>query len=123
MGLDIQSSGTVEQVGKDISALPPLERDFGIVFQFYALFPNLTSERNIAFGLENQKVSKADVSKRVADLLELVSLPDVSAQITQSVIPIGAVLFIAAEIMCLPELLREAREGIKTGEGPEAFEP
>ena len=75
-GLDIQSSGTVEQAGKDISALPPSERDFGIVFQSYALFPNLTSERNIAFGLENQKVSKADVNKRVADLLELVGLPD-----------------------------------------------
>jgi iron(III) transport system ATP-binding protein len=75
-GLDIQSSGTVEQAGKDISALPPSERDFGIVFQSYALFPNLTSERNIAFGLENQKVGKANVSKRVAELLELVGLPD-----------------------------------------------
>jgi len=75
-GLDIQSSGTVEQAGKDISALPPSERDFGIVFQSYALFPNLTSERNIAFGLENQKVSKADVGKRVVELLELVGLPD-----------------------------------------------
>jgi iron(III) transport system ATP-binding protein len=75
-GLDIQSSGTVEQAGKDISALPPSERDFGIVFQSYALFPNLTSERNIAFGLENQKVSKADVTRRVAELLDLVGLPD-----------------------------------------------
>ena len=53
-GLDIQSSGTVHQDELDISALPPSERDFGIVFQSYALFPNLTSERNIAFGLENQ---------------------------------------------------------------------
>ena len=75
-GLDIQTSGTVEQAGKDISALPPSERDFGIVFQSYALFPNLTSERNIAFGLENQKVSKSEVKKRVADLLELVGLPE-----------------------------------------------
>ncbi|MFA9421030.1 MAG: putative 2-aminoethylphosphonate ABC transporter ATP-binding protein, partial [Gammaproteobacteria bacterium] len=75
-GLDIQTSGTVIQAGKDISALPPSERDFGIVFQSYALFPNLTSERNIAFGLENQKVSKADIAKRVAELLELVGLPE-----------------------------------------------
>ena len=75
-GLDIQSSGTVEQAGKDISDLPPSERDFGIVFQSYALFPNLTSERNIAFGLENQKIGKAEVAKRVAELLELVGLPD-----------------------------------------------
>ena len=53
-GLDIQTSGTVRQAGKDISALPPSERDFGIVFQSYALFPNLTVEKNISFGLENQ---------------------------------------------------------------------
>jgi iron(III) transport system ATP-binding protein len=75
-GLDIQTSGTVSQAGKDISALPPSERDFGIVFQSYALFPNLTSENNIAFGLENQKVGKAEVTRRVAELLELVGLPD-----------------------------------------------
>jgi iron(III) transport system ATP-binding protein len=75
-GLDIQTSGTVRQGGADISALPPSERDFGIVFQSYALFPNLTAERNIAFGLENQKVDKAGVDKRVTELLELVGLPD-----------------------------------------------
>jgi iron(III) transport system ATP-binding protein len=75
-GLDIQTSGTVRQAGKDISALPPSERDFGIVFQSYALFPNLTSEKNIAFGLENQKVGKTEVTRRVAELLELVGLSD-----------------------------------------------
>src|SRR6185295_6783774 len=41
-GLDIQSEGTIEQAGRDISGLPPSARDFGIVFQSYALFPNLT---------------------------------------------------------------------------------
>ena len=75
-GLDIQTSGTVNQAGKDISALPPSERDFGIVFQSYALFPNLTCERNIAFGLENQKFSKTDIDSRVAELLAMVGLPD-----------------------------------------------
>jgi iron(III) transport system ATP-binding protein len=75
-GLDIQSSGTVQQDGLDISALPPSERDFGIVFQSYALFPNLTSERNIAFGLENLKLEKSKISARVTELLELVGLPD-----------------------------------------------
>jgi iron(III) transport system ATP-binding protein len=75
-GLDIQTSGTVHQADTDISALPPSERDFGIVFQSYALFPNLTVEKNIAFGLENQKLSRADIKKRVDELLELVGLPD-----------------------------------------------
>jgi iron(III) transport system ATP-binding protein len=75
-GLDIQTSGTVRQADVDISALPPSERDFGIVFQSYALFPNLTAERNIAFGLENQGLEKSAVDKRVTELLELVGLPD-----------------------------------------------
>jgi len=75
-GLDIQTSGTVEQDGRDISALPPAERDFGIVFQSYALFPNLTAHKNIAFGLENQKLEKSKIAARVAELLELVGLPE-----------------------------------------------
>ncbi|MEN8246877.1 MAG: ATP-binding cassette domain-containing protein, partial [Thermodesulfobacteriota bacterium] len=75
-GLDIQTSGTVHQADTDISALPPSERDFGIVFQSYALFPNLTVEKNIAFGLENQKISRGDIKKRVDELLELVGLPE-----------------------------------------------
>jgi iron(III) transport system ATP-binding protein len=75
-GLDIQTSGSVRQGGADISALPPSERDFGIVFQSYALFPNLTAAKNIAFGLENQKLGKSTVDTRVRELLELVGLPD-----------------------------------------------
>jgi iron(III) transport system ATP-binding protein len=75
-GLDIQTHGTVEQNGRDISALPPAKRDFGIVFQSYALFQNLTVARNIAYGLENRKQPKAAIQQRVKDLLELIGLPD-----------------------------------------------
>jgi len=75
-GLDIQTAGTVEQGGADISALPPSERDFGIVFQSYALFPNMTVARNVAYGLESQRRSRADVRERVRELLDLVGLPD-----------------------------------------------
>ena len=75
-GLDIQTSGRVEQAGRDISALPPTKRDFGIVFQSYALFPNLTVVKNVAYGLENARARKADVAKRVRELLEMVGLPD-----------------------------------------------
>jgi iron(III) transport system ATP-binding protein len=75
-GLDIQTSGTVEQSGQDISALPPAERDFGIVFQSYALFPNLTVRRNIAYGLENRKLKRSEIDARVTELLDTVGLPD-----------------------------------------------
>jgi iron(III) transport system ATP-binding protein len=75
-GLDIQTHGAVEQNGRDISALPPAKRDFGIVFQSYALFQNLTVARNIAYGLENRKQPKAAIRQRVQELLELIGLPD-----------------------------------------------
>ncbi len=75
-GLDPQSRGTIRQGGKDISTLPASARDYGIVFQSYALFPNLTVERNIAFGLENTGRPKAEIRTRVAELLKLVGLPD-----------------------------------------------
>ena len=75
-GLDIQTRGTVMQGGQDISALPPSERDFGIVFQSYALFPNLSVAKNVAYGLENRKMAKPDIEARVAELLDLVGLPD-----------------------------------------------
>ncbi len=77
-GLDIQTRGSIEQGGKDISDLPPSERDFGIVFQSYALFPNLSVKRNVAYGLENRKVGKEKTAARVAELLGLVDLADQS---------------------------------------------
>ncbi|MDE0047374.1 MAG: ATP-binding cassette domain-containing protein, partial [bacterium] len=77
-GLDLQTRGTVIQDGKDVSALPPSQRDFGIVFQSYALFPNLTVHRNIAYGLENQGRTRSEIRARVAELLETMGLPDQS---------------------------------------------
>ncbi len=79
-GLDIQTAGSIEQGGKDVSALPPSERDFGIVFQSYALFPNLTIQRNVAYGLENQGLAKDKIKARVKELLALVGLPDQSSK-------------------------------------------
>jgi iron(III) transport system ATP-binding protein len=75
-GLDIQTSGRIWQDGRDISALPPAERDFGIVFQSYALFPNLTVNKNVAYGLQNRKRPRAEIEARVAELLTLVGLPE-----------------------------------------------
>jgi iron(III) transport system ATP-binding protein len=73
-GLDIQTSGRIVQDGVEISTLPPTARDFGIVFQSYALFPNLTVYKNLAYGLENRRMKRADIKKRVGELLELVGL-------------------------------------------------
>ena len=73
-GLDIQTSGRIEQVGRDISRLPPARRDFGIVFQSYALFPNLTAAQNVGYGLRDTRKRRAQVAQRVAELLTMVGL-------------------------------------------------
>jgi iron(III) transport system ATP-binding protein len=75
-GLDIQTYGSVEQAGRDVSNLRASERDFGIVFQSYALFPNLTIYKNVAYGLENAKLPRKQIDDRVAELLALVGMPD-----------------------------------------------
>ena len=75
-GLEVQTAGTIRQAGRDISRFPPADRDYGIVFQSYALFPNLTIAENVAYGLVNRHAPKGDIAKRVNELLKLVGLPD-----------------------------------------------
>ncbi len=74
-GLDYQTTGRIYQKGRDISDAPPADRDFGIVFQSYALFPNMTVAKNIAYGLVNRRMARKAVADRVQELLELVGLP------------------------------------------------
>jgi iron(III) transport system ATP-binding protein len=79
-GLETQSAGAITQAGRDISVLPPAERDYGIVFQSYALFPNLSVADNVAYGLVNRKVPRAKAAERVDELLRLVGLPGSNAK-------------------------------------------
>jgi iron(III) transport system ATP-binding protein len=75
-GLDPQDEGTIEIAGRDVTRAPPAARDFGIVFQSYALFPNLTVAANVAYGLVNRRRSRAEIDGRVRELLALTGLPD-----------------------------------------------
>ncbi len=75
-GLDRQDEGSIVIDGRDVSHAPPSARDFGIVFQSYALFPNLTVAENIGYGLVNRRIPRSVVATRVTDLLALVGLPD-----------------------------------------------
>jgi len=79
-GLEVQTAGRIELAGRDISRLPPAERDYGIVFQSYALFPNLSITDNVAYGLVNRKLAKAQARARVTELLALVGLPGCEAK-------------------------------------------
>lgn len=74
-GLDPQTSGRVEIDGKDVSRLPASARDYGIVFQSYALFPNLNVHANIAYGLKMKRKAEAE---RVRELLDMIGLPDIA---------------------------------------------
>jgi iron(III) transport system ATP-binding protein len=73
-GLDPATTGVIRQAGREITGLPPAERDFGIVFQSYALFPNLTASDNIAYGLRGPAWPKTRVTSRVEELMRLVGL-------------------------------------------------
>ncbi|HMJ34852.1 MAG TPA: ABC transporter ATP-binding protein [Baekduia sp.] len=73
-GFEDPSAGTIYLGGDAVTNLPPYRRDVNTVFQSYALFPHLSVERNVAFGLERRKVSKAEVRRRVGETLELVQL-------------------------------------------------
>jgi len=75
-GLDIQDDGRILMAGRDVSKATPAMRDFGIVFQSYALFPNLSVADNVGYGLVNRGQPKAQINARVQELLELVGLPE-----------------------------------------------
>src|SRR5438477_5116490 len=73
-GFDRPDSGSIVIDGKDITRMSPNRRDMGMVFQAYSLFPNLTAEQNVEFGLRIRKQNRGPRRKRVAELLELVGL-------------------------------------------------
>ena len=79
-GLEAQTGGRITQAGRDISLLPPAQRDYGIVFQSYALFPNLNVADNVAYGLVNRRQPRAQIAARVAELVKLVGLPGSEAK-------------------------------------------
>ncbi len=70
-GLEAQDAGRLVMAGRDIGGLPPARRDYGIVFQSYALFPNLTVAENIGYGLRSGRTAR---SARVEEMLDLVGL-------------------------------------------------
>ena len=73
-GLETPDSGKVYLEGKDVTALAPEARDVNTVFQNYALFPHMTVADNIGYGLKLKKIPKAEIKKRVSEMLELVQL-------------------------------------------------
>ena len=79
-GLDLPDAGRVLLGGSDASELPAHRRPVNTVFQSYALFPHLSVQDNVAFGLRMKKVSSSEISRRVATVLELVEITELTAR-------------------------------------------
>src|SRR6187431_3444053 len=73
-GFETPTSGSVLLDGVDVTHVPPYRRNVNQVFQSYALFPHLTVEENIGFGLRMQKVAKGEIAERVKQVVQLVAL-------------------------------------------------
>jgi putrescine transport system ATP-binding protein len=73
-GFETPSSGRIYIDGEDVSGVPPYERPLNMMFQSYALFPHLNVEKNVAFGLEQERLSRVEIRRRVAEILEIVQM-------------------------------------------------
>ena len=111
-GLENQDSGQVSVGESDISSTPAHKRNMGMVFQAYSLFPNLTAEENVAFGLQMRKVNKDVRVKKAQTLLELVGLPTHGKRFThqlsggqQQRVALARALAFEPEILLLDEPL------------------
>jgi putrescine transport system ATP-binding protein len=73
-GFETPTSGRILIDGEDMSAVPPYERPVNMMFQSYALFPHMNVEQNVAFGLKQDRLPKAEIQERVATMLDLVKM-------------------------------------------------
>ncbi|WP_432828879.1 ABC transporter ATP-binding protein [Dactylosporangium sp. CA-092794] len=73
-GFETLTAGTIAFNGSDVSALPPHKRNLGMLFQNYALFPHMTVAQNVAYPLRERRLPRAEIARKVADVLELVQL-------------------------------------------------
>ena len=79
-GFETPTSGTIEIDGVDVTRQPPYERPVNMMFQSYAIFPHMTVEKNIAYGLQKDQVAKDEIETRVSDMLKLVQLSELRAR-------------------------------------------
>lgn len=75
-GFETPTTGTITIAGKEVTDLKPNQRNIGMVFQAYALFPNLTVAQNVGFGLKVKGTPRAQIAQRVEEMLALIGLPE-----------------------------------------------
>jgi putative spermidine/putrescine transport system ATP-binding protein len=128
-GLEQPDSGTMTIGGEDITDLPVNRRGIGMVFQSYALFPNMTAAENIGYGLRLRRWSKERIAKRVGEMVELIQIGDAAKRYPhqmsggqQQRVALARALAIEPRVLLLDEPLSALdaqvrvalREGIRT---------
>src|SRR5579871_5064234 len=79
-GFEQPSAGTIRINGRDVTGLRPNQRNVGMVFQSYALFPNMTVAENVGFGLKVARRPAAEIGARVEEMLRLIKLPTLAGR-------------------------------------------
>ncbi len=79
-GFETPTAGTIEIDGQDLSRVPPYERPVNMMFQSYALFPHMSVERNVAFGLEQEHLGRDAIRRQVGEILEIVKMSGYGAR-------------------------------------------
>ncbi|GLS21736.1 ABC transporter ATP-binding protein [Labrys miyagiensis] len=77
-GFETPTSGSIRMDAKEVTSLAPNQRNVGMVFQAYALFPNMTIAQNIGFGMKIAKKSPAEIAERVKQMLDMIKLPHIA---------------------------------------------
>ena len=111
-GFEVPTVGTVSIDGRDVTHLKPNQRQVGMVFQSYALFPNLTVAENVAFGLKVARRPKEEMRSRVADMLAIIKLPQLGERYPyqlsggqQQRVALARALAVRPEVLLLDEPL------------------
>jgi putrescine transport system ATP-binding protein len=79
-GFETPTAGKIYLDGQDLSTVAPYERPVNMMFQSYALFPHMTVEKNIAFGLEQERLGRAEIGRRVGEILEIVKMSQLAGR-------------------------------------------
>jgi len=79
-GFEVPTSGRMLIDGVDMTNVPPYERPVNMMFQSYAVFPHMTVEKNVAYGLKKERLAKGEIRDRVAEMLKLVQLSELAAR-------------------------------------------
>jgi spermidine/putrescine ABC transporter ATP-binding subunit len=115
------TSGEIWIGGRNVTALAPYQRNTGVVFQNYALFPHMTVEQNVAFGLVERRVPRAEIQARAKDALRMVKLSDFGdrrpAQLSggqQQRVAIARALVIKPEVLLLDEPLSALDKNLRS---------